>query len=115
VQSWGPEDIIANNLVVTPVSTRFVGVAMRGRDSWAEANTILPAEVVRHTYGDVDRSVGIGVGNLSTGTVSVANHTSGFDVGNGPVAPYQTIPHRVISHISTNDVLAVDPRGLIAD
>jgi hypothetical protein len=115
VQSWGPDDVIAQNLILSPVSTHFTGVAMHGQGSWAEANIILPIEVKRHTSDDINRSVGGAVGNRSRETTSIDNETAGLDVGNGPLGAYQAVPRRVISHFSTNDGLAVDPRGLTPD
>jgi hypothetical protein len=114
IVSCGPEDIISSNLVFTPVSTRFVGVSVVGADSWVEANTVIAQHVVRHGYGSNDRSVGIGVGNTSTSCTAATNRTCGFDVGIGP-DPYQWVTHRVLSHFSTNDVLAIDPQGLPGD
>jgi len=113
VQSWGPGEFIHDNLVVTPVSTKFIGVATRGADSWVEGNTVIPQTVVRQSYASADRSVGVGVGNTSTNNTFVGNRTYGFDVGNGPVGAHQAILRRVLSHTSTNDVLAVDPVGLL--
>ena len=115
IQSYGPKEIISNNLIITPASFRFVGVAVRGADSWVEANTVLPLQVMRQSYEVNWRSVGIGVGLGSTGFTAAANRTYGLDVGIGPEQAYQIIPHRVISHFSTNDVLAIDPRGLTDD
>jgi hypothetical protein len=97
------------------VSYRFVGVAVRGHDFWVESNTVLPMQVVRQSYGVFHRSVGIGFGNGTTGSTAAANHTYGFDVGIGPENPHQITPHHVISHFSTNDVLAIDPRGLMSN
>jgi hypothetical protein len=114
VISCGPEDIISNNLIFTPTSTRFIGVSLMGADSWVEANTVIAQQVVRHGYGSNDRSVGIDIGNTSTGITSATNRTCGLDVGIGP-DPYQWVPHRVLSHFSTNDVLAIDPQGLTGD
>jgi hypothetical protein len=112
VVSYGPQDIISNNLIFTPVSRRFIGIYAMGLDSWVEANTVIAEQVVRQGYGANSRSVGIGIGNPSRGCTAVANRTCGFDVGIGPDA-YQGTPHRVISHFSTNDVLAIDPLGLM--
>ena len=114
IQSAGPEDIISNNLIVTPATYRFIGVYALGADSWIESNTVIARQVVRQSYASNSRSVGIGIGNPSTGTTAVANRTYGFDVGIGP-NPFQSPPHRVISHFSTNDVLAIDPNGLTED
>jgi len=81
IQSSGPEDIIAHNLIITPASYRFIGVSVRGADSWIEANTVIPRQVVRQSYASSDRSVGIGIGNYSTGSTAAANRTYGLDVG----------------------------------
>jgi len=113
--SSGPEDIVSHNLILTPVSYRFIGILLQGADAWIEDNTVLPLIVQRQSYESSNRSIGIGIGNPSTGSVSVANHTYGLDVGIGPANLYQNIPHRVISHFSTNDGLAVDPLGLTPD
>jgi hypothetical protein len=113
VQSWGPGDVIHDNLIVIPLSTMVVGVATRGTDSWVEDNLVVPETVVRQSYAAADRSVGVGVGNTSTNNTFVRNRTYGFDVGNGPVGAHQAIPRRVISHTSTNDALAIDPIGLL--
>ena len=81
--------------------------------SYVKNNHIIAMKVERHSYASSLRSVGIGVGNPSTGVVAEENHTYGLDVGVGPENANQIIPHRVSSHHSVNDVLAVDPRGLI--
>jgi len=114
VQSYGPEEIISHNLIVSPVALRFWGICVRTYGAWIEDNTILPWQILHQSYTSPNRSVGIGIGNGSTGSTSVANHTYGLDVGIGP-EPFQTPPHRVIYHFSTDDVLAVDPFGLTPD
>jgi hypothetical protein len=114
IQSYGPEDILSHNLIITPASHRFIGVLVH-TDSWIESNTIIPRQVVRQSYESGNRAVGIEIGNGSTGSTSVANRTYGMDVGIGP-EPYQYLSlHRVITHYSTNDVLGVDPQGLTED
>lgn len=110
--SHGPGDTISGNLVVTPESYFFTGITVRGTNSWIEANTVLATNVVRQGYTSNFRSVGIGFGNGSSNNTAAANATYGMDVGIGPEKPYQGVPHRVISHFSTNDVLAIDPIGL---
>jgi hypothetical protein len=114
IMSYGPADIISDNLIITPKSYRFIGISIRGAGTWIEANTVIPRQVVRQSYVSNNRSVGIGIGNTATGSTAVANRTYGFDVGLGPDA-FQSPLHRVISHSSTNDVLAVDPNGLTED
>jgi hypothetical protein len=111
IVSYGPQDIIFSNLVIIPISTTCIGISLMGTGSWVEANTVLAQQVVHYGYGSANRAVGIDIGNPSTGSTSAANRTCGFDVGIGP-DPYQSPPHRVLSHFSTNDVLAVDPLGL---
>jgi len=115
IESYGPGEIISKNFIITPSTYRFVGIAVRGEDFWVEANTVIPRQVVRQSYGVTWRSVGIGFGNSTAGSTAVANRTYGMDVGIGPEKPYQITPHRVISHFSTNDVLAIDPRGLMGN
>jgi hypothetical protein len=115
IQSNGPGDILANNLTVTPNAYRFEGVVVRGTNSWLEANIVLPIQVSPQGYSSGFRSVGIGFGSASRANTAVANRTYGMDVGIGPEIPYAAPPHRVISHFSTNDVLAIDPRGLTED
>jgi hypothetical protein len=111
---YGHEEIIFSNLIITPESYRFIGVCVRDVGAWIEANAIIPRQVVRQSYDSCNRSVGIGIGNGSTGSTSAGNCTYGMDVGLGP-DPYQCSSHRVISHSSVNDVLAVDPCGLTED
>jgi hypothetical protein len=104
-----------NNLIVAPVSQYFKGIVVRGSNSWIEANIVLPQVVFRREYGLFYRSVGIAIGNGAAGATAAANRTYGMDVGIGPEVPYAIVPHRVISHFSTNDVLPIDPRGLTED
>jgi hypothetical protein len=111
--SYGPGEIVANNLVVTPVTSWFVGVVSRDTNSGLEANTVIPLTVQRQAYGSDFRAVGIGFGNGTSGGTAAANRTYGMTVGVGPERPYQLIPHRVISHFSHDDDLPVDPTGLV--
>jgi hypothetical protein len=113
IQSWGPEEWVFNNFVVAPVSVSTIGIAMRDRDSYAESNTVLARTVQRNGYSNKIRSVGVGMGNQSANTWSVGNKTFGFDVGVGTIDANQSPPHYVIDHDSTNDDLAIDPRGII--
>jgi hypothetical protein len=113
--TYGPGEIVMNNLVATPVSYRFVGVVSQDNNSWLEGNTVIPMVVQHQSYGSSVRSVGIGFGNGTTGGTAAANRTCGMDVGVGPWQPYQAALHRVLGHFSTNDVLAVDPIGLTGD
>jgi hypothetical protein len=113
VESFGPGEVIADNLIVAPRSYRFVGTTVRTTNAWVEGNTVLPITVVRNSYDTFARSVGVGFGNGSSNNTSAANRTYGMDVGIGPENPFQPALHRVITHHSTNDVLAIDPIGLV--
>jgi hypothetical protein len=113
VQSWGPDEIIRHNFVMTPVSTHFMGIAVRGENAWIEENTVVAMEVVRNGYGSPLRSVGIGLANRSKWATVIRNTTCGFDVGTGTIEAYLSSPHYVIDHRSVNDELPVDPRGVL--
>jgi hypothetical protein len=112
IESSGPGDTISKNLVVITDPTWFCGVCLEGTNSWVKENTVIARRIERHNYGDFTRSIGVGVGNVSKFTTSVANRTYGMDVGIGPSTPNQSPPHRIIGHYSTNDTLAIDPRGV---
>jgi hypothetical protein len=112
IDSFGPGETISNNLIVTPLSYCFAGIVVRGTNAWIEANTLLPLQVVRQSYGTILRAVGIGFGNQARMNTAVANRTYGMEVGIGPEIPHQVVPNRVLSHFSINDVLAIDPRCL---
>ena len=73
-------------------------------------------------YADSSRSVrisllGAGVGGVlgADGAVIRHNRTRGFDMGIGPAIPFRVVPHIVSEHISTDDQLSVDPKGLISE
>ena len=112
IRSCGPGDTVSKNLVVAPNSDWLCGICFVGTNSWVKENTVIAREIVRHPYGEFTRSVGVGFGNTSSLNTAINNRTYGMDVGIGPACPYQLIPHRVIGHYSTNDVLAIDPKGL---
>jgi hypothetical protein len=113
ILTYGPEDIVVNNLILSPNSFRFAGVRCRGSNSWVEGNTILARTVTHYGYDSPVRAVGIGFGYGTVGGCAVANRTRGFDVGVGPEGSYQVNPHRVITHTSQDDVLPIDPIGLV--
>ena len=115
IQSWGPEEIIRGNLVITPVSKHIVGIAARGEGARILDNTVLAMKVVRNGYANPLRSVGIAHGNESEKVRKINNTSYGFDVGAGPVNAYQSIPNFVIDHRSVEDELPVAPRGLLAN
>ena len=98
---------------MTPVSEKFTGIGAYGDGALIKNNYVVAQRVVRHTYDDPLRSLGVGIGNKGINTVFEGNYTYGFDVGLGPLGPYQSIPHHVISHNSKNDVLPVDLRGVV--
>ncbi len=111
VQSSEPQDTIRGNLIITPNSTRFKGVAVRGA-SRIEENKVLAMQVRRQWYSSYDRSVGIALGTSTNAATVAANSTYGMDVGLGVEVPAAVNPNEVISHFSTNDILPVDPRVL---
>lgn len=113
VHSWGPEEIVRNNLVSIPISSRIVGLALRGPSTIVEGNTVIARNVVRNGYDSTLRAVGVGVGNTSLNVVARRNTTYGFDVGMGPIDKFQSIPHYLIDHRSIEDELPIDPRGVI--
>ena len=115
IHSWGPDEIIRNNLIIAPTSSRLIGIALRGDNALVENNTILSMNVVRNDYASVFRSVGVGVGNTSKFARCIRNTTYGLDIGVGPVDKFQGIPHYVIDHRSINDTLPIDPRGVLAN
>ena len=115
IQSFGTDDMIRDNLIITPVSTKIVGIGLRGVNTIARRNTILTESIVRHDYTTFDRSVGIGVGNRSSFVRIEDNTTRGFDVGVGPAAPSQSIPHYASGNQSFDDFLSQDVRGHISE
>ncbi len=112
IRSYGPGDTISRNLVLMPKSTWTVGICHDGTNAWIRENTVIARKVERHPYKEFSRSVGIGFANTSLLNTAIGNRTYGMDVGIGPSCPFQQIPHRIIGHYSTNDVLAIDPSGL---
>lgn len=115
IQSWGPRDMIRSNLVITPVSKKVIGIALRGNDSTIRDNIVIAKETVDNGYSNLNRAVGIGVGNTSSEARIEGNSTRGFDVGIGPANPFQSIPHYVSEHRSFSDVLPRDFRGAIEE
>lgn len=111
--SYGPSDRLLNNLILTPRSFRFVGIACRDSNSWVEGNTVIAGSITHNSYASNVRAVGIAFGYGTTNGVAAANRTCGMDVGVGPEGSYQVNPHRVIQHLSRDDVLAIDPIGLL--
>lgn len=112
IKSYANEDLVADNLVITPVTYRFTGFAARGLNSRVEHNTVISLGPAVNGYASADRGVGIGFDNQSLNGYAGYNTTQGMDVGVGPEDPYQDIPHRVSDHRSVNDVLPIDPVGL---
>jgi len=114
VSSWGPGEFISDNFITSPESTRFRGVALRfWGESWVEGNTVVPLQVVHYAYSNPDRSLGVTFNINAKWCTAVGNRTYGLDVGVGPEVPGQSVPHWVISHLSYDDTLAVDPIGLL--
>lgn len=115
INSWADDQVIQNNLIITPASKRFNGIAARGADSWVGRNVVLSAAPSDNGYGNILRAVGYGVGNQSSNVRITGNTSYGMDVGVGPVDPFQSIPHYVEDHRSIQDALPIDPRGLLSD
>ena len=114
VRTWAPDQFITDNTIFIPLSKKVVGVVVYGDGSQIENNKVIAMRIERHDYSSANRSVGFAVGNTARNTVFKNNSTYGFDVGLG-CNPYQSVPHRVISHHSYNDTLGIDPRGVIAE
>ena len=115
VQSWGVDDMIRNNLIITPVSTTVIGIALRGENTVARGNTMIAERIIAHGYSSRDRAVGVGVGNSASFVKIEGNTTRGFEVGVGPVNASQAIPYYASGNLSYDDVLAQDTRGWIAE
>jgi len=113
IQSWCENLLISNNIIMIPLSVKCVGIGDRGRYARIIGNVVLSQIVQRNGYTSGNRATGIGFGNQSVNSYSEANTTYGFDVGNGVLDPSQDIPHVVKDHRSVNDVLGVDPKGLV--
>jgi hypothetical protein len=113
IHSWGPDEIIRDNLILMPLSSRVVGIALRGRNATVQNNTIVAMNIRRNGYESPIRATGVGVGNSSLDAWIARNTTYGFDIGVGPVDKFQSIPHYVIDHRSLLDELPIDPRGVI--
>lgn len=114
VRTWAPDSFITNNAIFAPLSKKVAGVAVYGDGSQIANNKVIAMRTERHDYDSPNRSVGLAVGNTAKNTVFKGNLTYGFDVGIG-CNPYQSVPHRIISHTSKNDTLGIDPRGVIAE
>ncbi|YCM42409.1 glycosyl hydrolase family 28-related protein [Verrucomicrobiaceae bacterium 227] len=115
VQSWGVDDMIRENLIITPISTRVVGIALRGKNTVARYNTLIAEKAIPHGYTSSSRAVGVGVGNSASIVRIEENTTRGFEVGVGPVSPSQSIPYYASGNLSFGDVLPQDVRGLIVE
>lgn len=115
IRSWAHNQEIRDNIVLTPLSRTFAGIGVYGDGAVVANNWVIAQKVEHHDYTSALRAVGVGLGNTGTSIIFEGNHTYGFDVGCGPLGVSQSIPHRVISHYSYNDVLPVDPRGVIAE
>ena len=113
IQTAANDDAIVSNLVSTPTTCRFIGITARALNSRIENNTVISQAPVNNGYTNANRGVGIGFGNQSRNAHARDNTTFGMDVGVGPESSNQNIPHRVSNHRSVNDVLGIDPSGLL--
>jgi len=112
IESDGPGELIANNLILAPNSFYFTGIVVRGTNAWIEGNVLRPVRFTHTAYDARYRALGIGIGHNTVGDTAAENRTYGFDVGIGPEWPNDSAPHRVITHYSTNDMMGIDPLGL---
>ncbi|MDB4727023.1 hypothetical protein OAF66_02550, partial [bacterium] len=115
VRSWAPSQLIDNNTIIVPNSRRAFGISVYGRDSDIRNNYLHVENSEDHPYDSYYRSVGISHGNQSSLTTVSNNFTNGFNVGVGPATPSQSIPHIVRDHISLDEELPIDPRGLVEE
>jgi hypothetical protein len=111
--TYGPGERVINNLIITPLSRTFTGIISYDNNPWIEGNTIIANTVTHYSYDSGTRSIGIAFTWGTTGGTAAANRTRGMDVGVGAAGPYDVVPHRVILHQSRDDVLPVDPLGLL--
>jgi len=114
IRSWAQDQSLINNRIFVPLSKKTAGVVVYGDGSLIENNKVIAMKIERNAYDSSNRSVGLAVGNTAKNTIYKGNSTYGFDVGIGG-NPYQSVPHRIISHYSLNDTLPIDPRGVIAE
>ncbi|MDB4451905.1 hypothetical protein N9129_01690 [Akkermansiaceae bacterium] len=113
VRSWAASQLIENNTIIVPNSRRTFGISVYGKGAYISNNFVYVEESEDHPYTSYFRSVGISFGNQSSLTTISGNVTSGFNVGVGPASPSQSISHIVRDHISDEDTLPIDPRGLV--
>lgn len=115
VRSWASSQLIDNNTIVIPNSRRTFGISVYGKESSIRNNYLHVENSEDHPYDSYYRSVGISHGNQSSLTTVSNNFTNGFNVGVGPATPSQSIPHIVRDHISLDEELPIDPRGLVEE
>jgi hypothetical protein len=113
ILSYGPSERIVRNFIASPLSFRTRGIVCRYSNGWVEGNTVIAQSFTPNGYDSNLRGIGISFSAGSTNGVAANNCTRGFDVGVGPEGPYQLVPHRVLDHHSLDDVLPVDPAGLL--
>lgn len=97
---------VIGNTVVAPTGRRLRGINFE-MDGYAAGNFIYPLVPEINGY-IISRTVGLSVGNSSTGCVFEGNTTSGLDVGIGPSTASANIPMTVRSHTTSSDVLPID-------
>lgn len=115
VRSWASSQLIDNNTIIVPNSRRTLGIGVYGRGADIRNNYLHVEKSEEHPYDSYYRSVGIAYGNQSSFTTISNNFTNGFNVGVGPSTPSQSIPHIVRDHLSMNEELPIDPRGLVEE
>ena len=113
VNVWAGNELIADNVIICPVSYKIIGIRPDAAHAQIRRNMIFCDMVQINGYGSEARAVGIGMGNTSSLTRAAGNMTSGFDVGIGPASAYQLKSYYNKDHSSYLDQLPIDQRGLI--
>lgn len=113
VMTEGSYHRITSNILGVRVAHKYRGIYLNGPNNWAENNSVVALNPMNNGYNSSERSEGISFRSGATSCRYIRNVTSGFDVGVGPAIPHLVVPHYVADHVSENDVLGVDWRGLI--
>ncbi|SHI72578.1 Pectate lyase superfamily protein [Rubritalea squalenifaciens DSM 18772] len=112
ISTFSSGALISSNTIVSPISVKSTGIALRGNDTVVRDNIIQCVQKVVNGYYSDQRSTGILVGNESNLVNIMSNTTRNFDVGVGP-SPNQWTLHYVSGHNSVDDEMSVDHHGLV--
>lgn len=114
--TYGPNQRITRNRVFVHRGRRYHGIKIGGNNNFVSNNSVIAGTPGVHGYYDLNRSVGISLHGQDAASSEIRNNrTYGFDVGVGPTIPNTSIPHFVSGHLSSEDQLPVDPKGLIVE